>query len=121
MPIRIDNSRPVYLQIEEYIRNAVITNIYPPGSRIPTVRELAATMKVNPNTVQRAMTELEQQGLLLTNGTLGKVVTSDGDIIDSVRQAAIQSAVKESATRFSALGLSMQDAAQLLLLQEKEV
>lgn len=118
MQFKIDSSRPVYIQVEEHIRNAVITNIYPPGSRIPAVRELAAKMKVNPNTIQRAMVELEQQGLLLTNGTLGKIVTNDCKVIDSIRQLAIQKAVKESAVRFHALGLSMQEAASLLQKEE---
>ena len=68
MQLRIDSSRPVYQQIEEFIRNAVITGIYPPGSRVPAVRELAAQMKVNPNTMQRAMAELEQQYAEIQSG-----------------------------------------------------
>lgn len=120
MQLKISGSRPVYLQIEEYIRNAVITNIYPSGSRIPTVRELAADLKVNPNTVQRAMTELEQQGLLIANGTLGKVVTADQTVIDSIRQKAIHAAAKDCITQFKDLGLSVKEAAQLLHQLEEE-
>ena len=120
MHLKIDNARPVYLQIEEYIHNAVITNVYPSGSRIPTVRELAAEIGVNPNTIQRAMTELEQQGLLNTQGTSGRIVTEDQAVIDSMRQAAIDKAVKETCERFKALGLSMRDTANLLLQEDKE-
>ena len=120
MHLKIDNARPVYLQIEEYIHNAVITNVYPSGSRIPTVRELAAEIGVNPNTIQRAMTELEQQGLLITQGTSGRIVTQDQAVIDSMRQAAIDKAVKETCERFKALGLSMRDTANLLLQEDKE-
>ena len=120
MQFKVNNARPVYLQIEEYIRNAVITNVYPPGSRIPTVRELAAELKVNPNTVQRAMVELEQQELLITNGTLGKIVTDDETIIDSIRQDAIQTAVKDCIAQFKNLGISIKEAAELLLQTEEE-
>ena len=120
MQLKINSARPVYLQIEEYIRNAVITNAYPPGSRIPTVRELAAELKVNPNTVQRAMAELEQQGLLITNGTLGKMVTNDQAVIDTIRQSAIQAAIRECIANFHALGISSKEAAQLLLHTEEE-
>ena len=120
MQLKINSARPVYLQIEEYIRNAVITNVYPPGSRIPAVRELAVELKVNPNTVQRAMAELEQQGLLITNGTLGKIVTEDEAVIHAIRQAAVQIAVKECVAQFKNLGISIKEAAQLLLQTEEE-
>ena len=120
MHLKIDNARPVYLQIEEYIRNAVITNVYPSGSRIPTVRELAAEIGVNPNTIQRAMTELEQQRLLISQGTSGKTVTEDRTVIDAIRQAAVDQALRDAYTRLKDLGLSMADAAQLLLNLEKE-
>lgn len=120
MQLKISSSRPVYLQIEEYIRNTVITNVYPSGSRIPTVRELAAELKVNPNTVQRAMVELEQQGLLIANGTLGKIVTTDQTVIDSIRQSAVQAAVKDCIAQFEVLGISIKEAAALLLHVEEE-
>lgn len=120
MQWRIDNTRPVYLQVEEFIRNAVLVGEYPAGARIPPVRELAAELKVNPNTVQRAMAELEQQGLLITNGTLGKIVTNDGAVIDSIRHEAIQAAVNDCAAQFKDLGISIKEAAGLLLQTEEE-
>lgn len=118
MQWKIDNTRPVYLQVEEFIRNAVLTGTYPPGAKIPPVRELAAELKVNPNTIQRAMAELEQQGLLIANGTLSKVVTDDQSIIDTIRQRAVQAAVNDCAVRFKSLGISIADAVQLLLKEE---
>ena len=120
MQLKINNSRPVYLQIEEYIRNAVITNVYPSGSRIPTVRELAAELKVNPNTVQRAMAELEQQGLLIANGTLGKIVTNDQSVIDSAKNWAIAAVIEDCIARFNSLGIGTKEAAALLLQTKEE-
>lgn len=119
MEFKIDSSRPVYQQIMGYICQAVLSNTYPPGSRIPSVRDLAAEMKVNPNTIQRAMTELEQQGLLISNGTLGKSVTNDLTVVNTMRQASIRAAVDECRAKFHALGLSMEEAAQLLLQNEE--
>jgi len=119
MQWRIDSNRPVYVQIMEHIRSAVLSNEYPPGSRIPSVRELAALVNVNPNTMQRAMAELEQQGLLVSTGTLGRFVTEDESVIDALRQQAIQEAVRECAARFRELGLTMQEAAELLSQEGK--
>lgn len=120
MQWKIDSSRPVYVQIMEHVRSAVLSNEYPPGSRIPSVRELAALANVNPNTMQRAMAELEQQGLLISTGTLGRFVTEDKAVIEALRQEAIRDAVKICVARFRELGLSMQEAAKLLS-QEEEV
>lgn len=120
MRIKLDSSRPVYQQIMAHFREAVLSNTYPPGSRIPSVRDMAAEMNVNPNTIQRAMTELEQEGLLISNGTLGKTVTDDLTVIDKLRKNAIRQAVAECTERFSSLGLSIQQAAALLLKEEEE-
>ncbi len=114
MQWEIDNRRPVYVQIMEHMRSAVLSNEYPPGSRIPSVRELATLANVNPNTMQRAMAELEHQGLLVSTGTLGRFVTEDKSVIDTLRQQVIQEVVQACAARFRELGLNMQAAAQLL-------
>jgi len=119
MQWRIDSNRPVYLQIMEHIHSRVLSGEYSPGDRIPSVRELAAAASVNPNTVQRAMMELEHKGLLVSIGTLGKFITEDRQILDTLRQQAIQEAIRSSAARFRDLGLSMQEATQLLLQQEE--
>lgn len=117
---QIDNSRPVYIQIMEHIRSAVLTNEFPPGCRIPSVRDLASTAKVNPNTMQRALTELEEEGLLISNGTLGRFVTKDDDIVGAIRREAIQKTVQECAAQFRAIGLTMEEAARLLLEEKEE-
>ena len=119
MRLKLDSSRPVYQQIMAHIRETVLSNRYPPGSRIPSVRDLAAEMNVNPNTIQRAMAELEQEGLLISNGTLGKTVTDDRSIIAQLREKAVHDTVTECSKMFHALGLTMQEAATLLL-NEKE-
>lgn len=117
---QIDNSRPVYIQIMEHIRNAVLTEEFPPGCRIPSVRDLAGAANVNPNTMQRALTELEEDGLLISNGTLGRFVTKDDAIIGAIRQNAVRKTVRACAAQFRAIGLSMEEAAHLLLEEKEE-
>lgn len=116
---KFDANRPVYLQIKEQFRSMVLSGQYPPGSRIPSVRELAISAKVNPNTMQRAMAELEQEGLLVSSGTLGKFVTEDQSIVEAIRQKTIADIIQASAVRFRELGLSMKEAAELLVQQEE--
>jgi len=120
MQLKIDSSRPVYIQIMEHIRGAVLNNEFPPGSRIPSVRDLAAAANVNPNTMQHALTELEHEGLLISNGTQGRFVTDDHRIVDAIRQEAIAQAVRASAEHFKSLGLTMEEAARLISCYKEE-
>jgi DNA-binding transcriptional regulator YhcF (GntR family) len=79
------NDRAVYLQIAERIKKAVLSGTYPPGGQIPSVRQLALEAAVNPNTVQHAFAELENQGIILSRGTQGRFVTEDEAIIEGCR------------------------------------
>ena len=73
----ITAGRPVYVQLVEQLELALVAGEFPPGSRIPPVRELAADAGVNPNTMQRALQELESRGLLQAQRTAGRTVTAD--------------------------------------------
>ena len=66
------NDAPIYTQLIEQIKVGIVTNIFPPGEKLPSVRDLAADAGVNPNTMQRALSELEQGGLLYTQRTAGR-------------------------------------------------
>ena len=113
--------RPVYQQIMALIRGGILTGELSPGQKIPSVRDLAAQAQVNPNTVQRALTELEREGLLVSGGTSGRTVTRQGQILDDMRQSALQELVRECAEKFRVFGLSPAQAAQrLMLLEEQE-
>ena len=86
MEWKLTGSEPVYLQIMESFRGAVLSGEFGPGDKIPSVRDLAAQARVNPNTMQRAMSELEQERLLCSHGTLGRFVTDDPAILEALRQ-----------------------------------
>ncbi len=82
----LDSDRPIYSQLVERIQMQIVSGQYPPGSRIPSVRDLAAEAAVNPNTMQKAFAELERIGLIITRRTNGRTVTEDTDMIQKIRQ-----------------------------------
>lgn len=80
------SGKAVYLQIADRIIRSVLSGEYQPGEQIPSVRQLALVAAVNPNTVQHAFAELENEGLILSKGTLGRFVTDDRTIIENCRK-----------------------------------
>ena len=114
------SGEPIYQQIIRVLRTQIVSGIYPPGSRFPAVRELALEAGVNPNTMQRALTELEEEKLLVNLGTTGRCVTDDQQILEQLRSRIIDQTVRHCAQQFSALGLTMQEAARLLRELEEE-
>ena len=86
---------PVYLQIAERLRNEIIKGCYAPGEQIPPVRQLAVTAAVNPNTMQRAFTELKAQGLIYAKDTSGCFVTEDTEILSSAKKTAAKQLVSD--------------------------
>ncbi len=120
MTWKFTGGTPVYLQIMEAIRGAILAGEFPPGSRIPPVREFAAQAQVNPNTMQRALLELEREGLLVACGSMGRFVTSDREILEAMRTEAVSAVIRAAADHFLAVGITLPEAAQLLLKLDKE-
>ena len=114
MEWRFTGEQPVYQQIITIIQGAVLSGEYPPGGRVPPVRELAAAARVNPNTMQRALSELERQGILETAGTMGRYVTRDEAVLSVLRTPRITELARECARQFAAYGISPREAASLL-------
>ena len=115
MDWKLSGDRPVYQQIMATIRGAILKGELTPGRKIPSVRDLAAEAQVNPNTMQRALTELERENLLISGGTSGRSVTEDGAVLDAMRKTELEELARECAERFSLFGVSPAGAAQLLL------
>lgn len=86
MSWELDSDRPIYIQLVERIQMQIASGLYPPGGKLPSVRELAATAAVNPNTMQKAFAELERSGLIITQRTSGRTVTEDIDRINKVKE-----------------------------------
>ncbi len=83
---KLDSDRPIYAQLLERIQMQIVSGHYPAGSKLPSVRELAAEAGVNPNTMQKAFSELERSALIQTQRTAGRFVTQDAVLICQLRQ-----------------------------------
>ena len=100
-----DNNRSIYLQLVEQIQNRIATGFYPLGSRLPSVRELAAEAEVNPNTMQKALSELERMELLRSQRTAGRFVTDDEGRIHEMKLDAAKEAVHSFLKQMKNLGI----------------
>ena len=114
MKWKFTDDRPLYLQAASLIRGAVLSGEFPPGSRIPPVRELAAQARVNPNTMQRAMAELEREELVISCSTAGRTVTECTQVLEAAREKMLLELVKSCAEKFAAFGVTPVQAAELL-------
>ena len=85
MEFTFDNNIPIYIQLLEYLKIYLISGVFKSGDKLPSVREFATTFKVNPNTMQKALAELESIGLIYTERTNGKYVTNNPKTIEKCR------------------------------------
>lgn len=94
MNYKFDNERPIYIQLVELIKLDIISGKIKSGSKLSSVRDFAQDIKVNPNTMQKALMELEREGLIYTERTNGKYVTEDKKLIGNVRKAYAKTLTK---------------------------
>ena len=87
MDFTFDNNIPIYIQLLDYLKIYLISGVFKAGDKLPSVRDFATTFKVNPNTMQKALTELEDMNLIYTERTNGKYVTNDAKLIESLKYA----------------------------------
>lgn len=112
---KLTGDSPVYQQIMAAIRGAILKGELESGGKVPSVRDLAAQAQVNPNTMQRALNELEREGLLVGGGTAGRTVTQDETVLNAMREKTLRELAKECAEKFMVFGLTPTQAAQLLM------
>ena len=105
---------PIYAQLMDTLKRRIVTGRYLPGEKLPSVRELAAEAGINPNTVQRAFSELEREGLIYTQRATGKYVTENADDIKSARQSLARAQVADFLRAMQSLGFSVGDVIVLL-------
>lgn len=120
MAWQFDNERPIYTQLLEKIRLYIISGQYPAGSKLPSVRDLAAEASVNPNTMQRALTELERSGLIYSQRTSGRYVTEDSDMIHALKETIAQDKIRDFFYNMKQLGYEPEDAKRLIETMIKE-
>ena len=105
MPWNLDSNLPIYPQIMERITMDIISGTYLPGSKLPSVRDLAQDAGVNPNTMQKALSELERTGLLYSQRTSGRFITEDLTMIEQTKNTIASEQVKEFLDRVLASDL----------------
>ena len=109
-----DNERPIYIQLVEQLRLAIVSGQYAASSRLPSVRELATIAQVNPNTMQKALQELEEQQLIFTERTNGKFVTEDKKLIAKYKKQLAVASAKNYLADTQKIGATFDEAINIL-------
>lgn len=112
----LDNDRPIYLQLMERIQRDIIAGVYQPGDKLPSVRDLALEAAVNPNTMQKALSELERSGLVYSQRTSGRFITEDTEMLTQMKKELATEHIQEFFQKMEQLGFSR---AELLTLVTK--
>lgn len=114
MPWNLNSDRPIFLQIVERIQMDIISGKYKPGDKLPSVRDLASEASVNPNTMQKAFSELERTGLVYSQRTTGRFITEDTVMIDELKASFAKEKITEFITLMQQLGFSKEEILSLI-------
>ncbi len=114
MAWNLNSDRPIYQQIVEIIELQILSGQYPGGSKLPSVRELAAEAGVTPNTMQKAFAELERRGLVITQRTAGRSVTEDQSLLEEIRTTLAKEQINVFIQKMTELGYSREDLKHVL-------
>lgn len=117
MGYEFDSNIPIYLQFRHYFRMQIVSGQLAPGERMPPVREIAVQYGINPNTVQRALTELEKDGLAYSQRTAGRFITEDRDRIAQMRQILAKETVDTFIKDIRPFGFSLDDIIDVMKSQ----
>ena len=120
MPWNLDNSKPIYLQLMDRIQLDIISGVYQPGERLPSVRDLALTAAVNPNTMQKALSELERSGILYSQRTSGRFITEDTSLLKNMKSSLAREHVHSFLDKMEQLGFSKEEISELFTTIMKE-
>ena len=109
MDRNLEDNMPIYMQIMNRIRDAIASGELAAGDKVPSVREFASEFEVNPNTMQRALMELEREGILVSERAIGRFVTDDRSRIDAMRREAGSRATDTFIRQMTDLGFSEEE------------
>lgn len=110
MSFNFTADKPIYVQLIDQIKYRILTGELPLGSKLASVRDLAVEAKVNPNTMQKALAELEQTELIRAERTTGRFITENSGMIESMRKGAAKEETKIFLSKMHTLKFSTQDA-----------
>jgi len=110
----LDNDRPLYLQLMERIQMDIISGKYSAGDKLPSVRDLALAASVNPNTMQKALSELERSGLVYSQRTSGRFITENQEMLQKLKYSLASEHIKEFINKMKSLGFDEEELCNLL-------
>lgn len=110
----LDSDRPIFIQIVERISLDIISGVYKPGDKLPSVRDLASIAAVNPNTMQKALSELERTGLVYSHRTSGRFITEDTQMIEDLKASLAKEKIKEFFDNMRKLGFDKTEIVALI-------
>lgn len=114
MPWDFKADRPIYTQIIEQIELMILSGVYPLGSKLPSVRDMAQEAAVNPNTMQRALAKLEEDGLITTHRTSGRFITEDENMIKKLRTKLAEEQVSEFLEKMRKMGFDQKEVLTII-------
>ena len=118
MEFKFKSEVPLYVQIIEHIKMYIVSGKFSPEDKLPSVRELSLMFNVNPNTIQKALAELENEGLIVTERTTGKYVTDNVEIIKKIRDKTLNNMIEDFYKSMSWFGLSRREVVEVLISRE---
>ncbi len=110
----LDSDRPIFQQIVEHIQMQILSGKYAPGDKVPSVRDLAMEAAVNPNTMQKALSELERKGLVYTQRTSGRFITEDQEMIGRLKEEKANEAIETFFRCMEQIGYGKREVAAVL-------
>ena len=114
MNFEFDDNKPIYKQLVDQLKIAIVTNNYKLGEKLPSVRDYALLLRVNPNTINRALLELEEDGLIITKRTSGKFVTDDKKMIEKVQKELAKETINKFIIDMAKLNISKKEVIELI-------
>lgn len=114
MQWQFSNDAPIYTQLIQQVKVGIVTGAFPPGERLPSVRDMATEAGVNPNTMQRALAELERDGLVYSQRTAGRFVTEDNTMINTAKRSLAERHVKTFLEAMLRLGFQRDEIIDLI-------
>ena len=114
VPWDLDNDRPIYLQLMERIQHDIISGVYRPGDKLPSVRDLALDAAVNPNTMQKALSELERSGLVYSQRTSGRFITDDESLLLRMKKDLAEDHIRQFLDKMNNLGFNSEETLDMI-------
>ena len=110
----LKTDRPIYTQLNEKIQLRIFSGVYPLGSKLPSVRDMAQEAAVNPNTMQRALAKMEEEGLIITHRTSGRSVTEDGHMVEIAKTKVAKDQIVEFLEKMRLMGFDQKEILSII-------